>query len=314
VANGPLVTIRCVRCGRLLVAPVPPSAEPVWFACPHCAQPVPVVAPRDPPPLFSWEVYPHLYPPARPPKVPGPAVGRLLVALLLTGVVVLVGLAGALSWAGVSSLQPGAFTVEGVVTLSESNGATVPSVGSLVNLTSETGEVRTVATGSDGSFAFSDVPPGGIVLNVSAAGYGPVLVELFASSVYSTVGVGRAVDVSLAPGTVNNVTYLSYTPFGDLDGFLTSLGSSAVLLGLCAVAAAVGTVAAYRGRRLPYAVAGAGAAIAGSLAPGLLGVETAFPVVTWFAGLAISTGAVALGLATVRLASLGTPPDDGPVP
>ncbi|MCI4370865.1 MAG: carboxypeptidase-like regulatory domain-containing protein, partial [Thermoplasmata archaeon] len=209
MVGGPLVTIRCVRCGRLLVAPVPPGAEPVWFACPHCSQPVPLVPPRDPPPLFSWEVYPHLYPPARPPKVPGPAVGRLLVALLVTAVVVLVGLAGALSWAGVSSLGPGGFTVEGVVTISNGGGVSVPSVNTLVNLTSETGEVRTVATGSDGSFSFADIPAGGIVLNVTASGYGPVLVQLFASSVYSSIGVGQAVDIALSPGSVSNVTYLS---------------------------------------------------------------------------------------------------------
>jgi hypothetical protein len=227
---------------------------------------------------------------------------------------VLVGLAGALSWAGVSSLGPGGFTVEGVVTISNGGGVSVPSVNTLVNLTSETGEVRTVATGSDGSFSFADIPAGGIVLNVTASGYGPVLVQLFASSVYSSIGVGQAVDIALSPGSVSNVTYLSYTPFGDLDGFLTSLGSSAVLLGFAAAVAAAGAVAAYRGRRLPYAVAGAGAAIGGALAPGLLGVETAFPVVTWFVGLAISTGAVALGLATVRLASLGTPPDDSGTP
>jgi hypothetical protein len=304
------VTIRCVRCGRLLVAPAPPGADPAWFACPHCAQPLPVVAPRDPPPLFSWEVYPHLYPPAQPPKVPGPAVGRLLVALLVTAALVLVGLAGGLSWAGVSSLSPGQFTVEGVVVLS-AGGTTEPGVGAVVNLTSETGETRSVATGPDGSFVFSGIPPGGVVLNISAVGYGPLLLQLFASSVYSTAGVGRSVDVTLSPGSSGNVTYESDSPFGDLDGFLTSIGSSAVLLGFGAVVAAVGAVAAYRGRRLPYAVAGAGAAIAGSLAPGLLGLETAFPIVTWFAGLAITTGAVALGIATVRLATLGTPPDSG---
>jgi len=308
--GGPLVTIRCVRCGRLLVAPIPPGAEPAWFACPHCAQPLPVVAPRDPPPLFSWEVYPHLYPPARPPKVPGPAVGRLLVALLVTAALVLVGLAGGLGWAGASSLGPGAFTVEGVVLLSTSGGTSVAAANTTINLTSETGEVRTIVAASDGSFAFPGVPSGGVVLNFTHPAYGPTVVQLFASAVYSSAGVGHILVVTLSPGSVGNVSYQSYTPFGDLDGFLTSLGSAAVLLAFGAVVATVGAVAAHRGRRLPYAVAGAGAAIAGSLAPGLLGVETAFPVVTWFAGLAITTGAVALGLATVRLASLGTPPDD----
>jgi hypothetical protein len=308
--GGPLVTIRCVRCGRLLVAPVPPGADPLWFTCPHCAQPLPVVAPRDPPPLFSWEVYPHLYPPARPPKVPGPGVGRLLVALLVTAALVLVGLAGGLGWAGASSLQPGAFTVEGLVMLSTGGDTSVPANNSLVNLSSESGEVQTVATVSDGQFTFHGVPSGGLTLNVTHAAYGPTLVQLFASSVYSSAGVGRLLVVTLLPGSAGNVSYESYTPFGDLDGFLTSLGSSAVLLAFGAVVAAVGAIAAHRGRRLPFAVAGGGAAIAGSLAPGLLGVETAFPLVTWFAGLAITTGAVALGLATVRLASLGTPPDD----
>jgi hypothetical protein len=303
------MTIRCPRCGRFLVAPAPLSPEPAWFACPHCAQPVPVVPPRDPPPLFSWEVYPHLYPPAHPPKVPGPAVARLLTALLVTATVVLAGLSGGLGWAGAASLAPGGFTVRGVVVETLGSGSAVPLLGALVNLSGES-TTSTTATALDGSFSFASVPAGGITLNISKPGYGSLLLQLFASAVYSTAGIGTPVYVSLTPGPSGNATDVALSSFGNLDGFLTNLWSSSILLGLGAVVAAAGAFAAYRERRLSYAVAGAGAAIAGPIAPGLLGVMGAFPVVGWFAALAIALGAVALGLGTVRLASVARPPDD----
>lgn len=306
---GPSVTIRCVRCGRFLVAPAPPGRDPAWFACPHCGQPVPVVAPRDPPPLFSWEVYPHLYPPATPPKVPGPGIARLLVALLLTATVVLGGLAGGLGWAGVASLKTGGFAVRGIVADATPQGP-VPATGAIVNLTSETGWTATALTGADGSFVIADVPAGGIALNITQPGYGPINVQLFATSVYASPGVSGNVHVTLVPGSAGNTTYQSLTPFGDLNGFLTSLWSASFLLTLGALVAAAGTIAAYRDRRFPYAVAGAGAAMAAPLSPGLLGVTTVFPVVTWFDGLVVATGIVAFAIAAVRLASLGTPPDD----
>ncbi|MCI4325158.1 MAG: carboxypeptidase regulatory-like domain-containing protein [Thermoplasmata archaeon] len=305
--SGVLVTIRCPRCARFLVAPAPASAEPAWFSCPHCAQPVPVVAPRDPPPLFSWEVYPHLYPPAGPPKVPGPGVARLLTALLLTATVVLAGLAGGLGWAGADSLSPGGFEVRGVV--EHDLGAATPLAGVTVNLTSETG-AATTTTASDGTFSFPHVPAGGVTLNFTDPGFAPVVIQLFASQLYSTAGIGSPVNVEMSPGEPGNVTDVALTPFGDLAGYLTSLWSASALLALGAVVAAVGTIAAYRERRLPFAVAGAGAAVAAPIAPGLLSVMGAFPVVTWFAALAVAVGAVALGLGTVRLATRGRPPDD----
>jgi carboxypeptidase family protein len=291
------------------VAPAPLTPEPAWFACPHCAQAVPVVAPRDPPPLFSWEVYPHLYPPASPPKVPGPGIARLLTALLLTATVVLAGLAGGLGWAGVASLGPGGFAVRGIVYESAGPGNPVTFAGVIVNMTSESGTSSTT-TADDGSFEFLHVPAGGVTLNLSTPGFSPVVLQLFASALYSTAGIGSPVAVTLSPGDVTNVTDVSLTAFGNLDGYLTSLWSAAVLLGMGAIVAAVGATAAYRERRLAYAVAGAGAAIAGPVAPGLLGVMGAFPVVGWFAALAIAVGAVALGLGTVQLASVGRPPDD----
>ena len=302
--SGPLVTIRCVRCARLLVAPTPPGRDPAWFSCPHCGQPLPVVAPRDPPPLFSWEVYPHLYPPASPPKVPGPGVARLLVALLVLATVVLAGLSGSLGWAGAASLRPGGFSVHGVV--DEVPGrVVVPAVGAVVRLTSETGLTASTATGPDGSFTLSGIPAGGIAINITQPGYAPLVVEMFASSVYASPGVAGSVEVVLVPGSVGNTTYESMTPFGDLDGFLTSVWSSSVLLAFGAAVAAAGAVAAHRQRRFSYAIAGAGAAIAGPVAPGLLGVTTVFPIVSWFAALVVAAGAVAFAIATVRIASTG---------
>jgi hypothetical protein len=307
--SGVLVTIRCPRCARYLVAPAPTSPEPAWFSCPHCAQPVPVVAPRDPPPLFSWEVYPHLYPPASPPKVPGPGISRLLTALLLTATVLLAGLAGGLGWVGADSLAPGGFEVRGVVEHGYGGGAATPLAGVIVNMTSES-TVGTTTTAGDGSFSFLRVPAGGITLNFTDPGFAPVVLQLFASQLYSTAGVGSPVELVMSPGEPGNVSDIALTPFGDLNGYLTSLWSASVLLALGAIVAAVGTIAAYRERRLPFAVAGAGAAVAAPIAPGLLSVMGAFPVVTWFAALVVAVGAVALGIGTVRLATAGRPPDD----
>ncbi|MCI4328482.1 MAG: carboxypeptidase regulatory-like domain-containing protein [Thermoplasmata archaeon] len=307
--SGVLVTIRCPRCARFLVAPAPASSEPTWFSCPHCAQPVPVVAPRDPPPLFSWEVYPHLYPPANPPKVPGPGVTRLLTALLLTATLVLAGLAGGLAWEGAASLSPGGFAVRGVVMESLAGGASAPLAGVVVNLSSES-TAATTTTGGDGSFEFLHVPAGGVTLNFTRPGFAPLVLQLFASQRYSTAGIGSPVHVTLSPGDPGNVRVLTLSPFGNLNGFLTSLWSASILLGIGALVAGIGTLAAFRERKIPYAVAGAGAAIAAPVAPGLLSILGAFPVVTWFAALAITVGAVALGLGTVRLAGQGRPPDD----
>ena len=263
-----------------------------------------MVAPRDPPPLFSWEVYPNLYPAANPPKVVGPGVARLLVALLLTATVVLAGLAGGLGWAGIASLRAGGFPVRGVVSDAVS-GALVPAGGALVNLSSETGATASTRTASDGSFSFQDVAAGGITLNITQVGFGPLNLQLFATSVYASPGVARTVHVTMIPGTPGNTTYESMSPFGDLNGFLTSLWSASVLLGSAAAVAAIGALAAFRERKFPYAVAGAGAAVAGPLAPGLLGVTTVFPVVSWFAGLVVASGVAAFAIAAVRLSSTG---------
>lgn len=265
---------------------------------------MPVVAPRDPAPLFSWEVYPHLYPPARPPRVPGPGVARLLVALLVMGTVVLGGLAAGLGWVGVESLHPGGFTVRGVVE-DPSNAGPRAAAGAVVNLTSETGLTAKVVTGANGTFAFSAIPPGGIAINVSQPGYASLIIDLFASTVYSSLGVSGVLHVTMPTGTSSNTTYESETPFGDLNGFLTDIWSSSVLLSFGAVVAAVGAVAAYRERRFPYAVAGAGAAIAGPLAPELLGVTIVFPVVNWFAVLAVAAGAAAFAIAAMQVFNLG---------
>jgi hypothetical protein len=265
---------------------------------------VPVVPPRDPAPLFSWEVYPHLYPPARPPRVPGPGIARLLVALLLMGTVVLAGLAAGIGWAGAQSLHPGGFTVRGAVYDPGSAGPQ-PAIGAIVKLTSETGRLATASTGPNGTFSFAAVPPGGIALNISQLGYGSLVVELFASSVYSSLGISGVLSVTLPTGNASVTTYESETPFGDLNSFLTDLWSSSVLLGMGAIVAGVGAYAAFRQRRFPYAVAGAGAAIAGPIAPELLGVTIVFPVVTWFAALAVAAGAAAFAIAVMEVFNRG---------
>ncbi|MGC2360173.1 MAG: hypothetical protein WA691_07740, partial [Thermoplasmata archaeon] len=64
------VYLRCPACGgdlRVVLASEPATQ---WFPCPHCRTPVPAVVPRDPPPLYSWEVLPGLYPALPRPRVP----------------------------------------------------------------------------------------------------------------------------------------------------------------------------------------------------------------------------------------------------
>ncbi|MGC2788982.1 MAG: hypothetical protein WA547_02845, partial [Thermoplasmata archaeon] len=77
------VYLRCPACGgdlRVVLASEPATQ---WFPCPHCRTPVPAVVPRDPPPLYSWEVLPGLYPALPRPRVPRWRARRAAAAALL---------------------------------------------------------------------------------------------------------------------------------------------------------------------------------------------------------------------------------------
>src|SRR5437868_10706364 len=84
---------------------------------------------------------------------------RLVLLLAVAVVASAPALAQALGSAG---------TVTGVVT--DPNGAVVPNA-SVTIANPVTGYTRTVNTGSDGSFRFTDVPPNTYSLGVSASGF-----------------------------------------------------------------------------------------------------------------------------------------------
>ncbi|MCI4360675.1 MAG: hypothetical protein L3J91_03155, partial [Thermoplasmata archaeon] len=128
------MTVRCPRCGAYIAAPAHQPALTSYATCPHCSTAVPIVAPRDPPPLFSWEVFPSVYPSLPLPRAPG---ARLTVAVglaLVVATLLLAGLAGFLVWSGVQASGPATFTVEGTVVRANSPSAQpLPIAGATIN-------------------------------------------------------------------------------------------------------------------------------------------------------------------------------------
>ncbi len=96
----------------VVLAPAPSTQ---WFPCPHCGSPVPVVVPRDPPPLYSWEVLPELYPPLPPPRRSRWRAQRVVAFVLVAVAIVAIALLGALAGYGVEANAPAHYPVNGVV-------------------------------------------------------------------------------------------------------------------------------------------------------------------------------------------------------
>ncbi len=293
--------MRCPTCGqpiRAVVAPAPPTQ---WFPCPSCHVPVPVVVPRELPPLFSWEVLPGLYPlqpMVRQPRWRPAAIAA--VALAVAAVLAAVA-AGILTIDGYSAAQPAQYTVSGTVYESEL-GRPVPADGARVVLyTDDNRSSQIQITGPGGGFLFTGVPAGGIELNVSANGYAPTVVYTFASRVYATQTQG--LSLTLEPGGVNNTSSDVLSPFGDLASLLATVGGTAALLGGAAVAAAAGAIVVRRPGGGAIAVIGAGAALAAPVVLLLLYLGGVFPVVTVLTGLVGGLGAFALVFATVEVAT-----------
>jgi hypothetical protein len=299
------VFLRCPACGgelRVTLAAQPPAQ---WFPCPHCHAPVPAVVPRDPPPLYSWEVLPGLYPALPRPRVPRWRIRKAAAAALVVVAVLAASFAAILVYDAWDAAQPAAFTVDGSVGHQVGN-VVEPLPGARVVLANDANRSTTVITGFDGSFSFTNVPPGGVTLNVSATGYSPLSITTFVSSVYLAPATG--LQVVLSPGNADNGSSVALAPFPDLEQFVASMGSAAVLLGLIAIVAGVTAIVTMREDRPALGVVGGAA---GALSPLVL-FYLALPAVVPFLleGCAVisAAGAFTLCLRVVQMSQTGPAP------
>jgi len=303
------VAIRCPACAtdlRIAVAPSPPTQ---WFPCPHCGTPVPAVVPRDPPPLYSWEVLPGLYPPLAPLRVPRWRT-RPAVAIALVGVVVTAVLVGALLTVNVwNATSPARYSVAGTVLEEVGGGRWAPALGATVVLTNDRGVSLSERVPANGTFLFLGVPSGGITVNATLPGYAPYEVDTFASPVYNagTTGIG----LRLVPGGPENTTTEVLSTFPNMESFLSSVGGAVALLGLAAAVAGVAAVATLRRDRLSLGVVGGGAGVALPFALYLLGLAPAFPLAIGGAAIAGGFGAFIVTIRAAELAQTGPAPGPG---
>lgn len=310
---GPPVTLRCPACGALLWARPAPGAYPAWVPCPTCGRPVAVVAPRDPPPLFSWEAYPQLYTFPGRPRTIGPAAHRLATLLLVVVTLLLLAGAGLLLDEGAQAVPAHGYTVGGTVTAGTANGSSVgPLAGAWVNISGENGFLRSLRTGTEGRFLVHGVPAGGITVSAAAPGEAPVTLDLFADPVYSSPsGPLTNLALTLRPGTPSEAATYEETAYPDLESLLAVLLSGSTLLGIAAAVGAVGIVEVARHERYTWAVAGGSA---GGLAPlvlvelGLNGIAP-FPTVICDIGAVVGLVALVLGGAALALTRSPEPPD-----
>jgi hypothetical protein len=282
------VELRCPRCGTRLTAYTSYPFLTSYTRCPHCAAVLPFVAPREPAPLYSWEVYPGLYPPTSIPRPPSrwrrPAVFSLLLAVTL----LLAALGGIFAWVGSEALRPGTLTIAGEVSPSGASGAWVEIQG-------ENGfEVNVSA--STGAFSVPGVPYGGLEVSAGAVGYQVMQVDLFYSPVYSSfTGSPQALGLVLSPANGSGVNVIETTSFPDLETFVASVWSGTGLLWISALITGLGVVAARRDR-LPLVIAGGSSAIVAPFALPVLGIDVISQAVTAVALAALPVGLVILAL------------------
>jgi hypothetical protein len=303
-----MLTLRCAHCGSPFTAAVPSSAGTQYVVCPHCGAATPVLAPRDPPPLYSWEVYPHLYPalPLPRPLSRGPRLVTL--GSLITAVLVLWAIAGLLGIVGGTALSGGSFVAGGTVV-----GAQGPVPFAHLAISGENGFRADVIAGAAGQFVVPDVPNGGLTLNATAPGYGPTVLSVFVSPVYTSAGGNpRDLVVQLYAGSPSSIpNVVTDSPFPDLETFVTSLWSMTALWGLAGVVVVFGTWTLVRTGKPTRGVIAGAAAVTAPAVPILLSVT---PIYSWMGyalfGLAL-LGITALMLLLIPMALLGRPPDYG---
>jgi hypothetical protein len=212
------------------------------------------------------------------------------VALVIVSVTAVV-LGALLGFYGVEAGRSAEYTVSGTI-YDLVGGQPREASGAVVILTEEGGRTVQTVTGLDGKFAFSNVPSGGVSINVSHTGYAPVTVDTFVSPVYDA-GT-RGLTVTLEPAGASNGSTVVLAPFPDLESFLSSVGGAAGLLILVAVVAGVGALATRRGTVRTAAVIGGGAGAGMPAVFLLLGLNGAFPVLLAAASIGGAVGAFAL--------------------
>jgi Carboxypeptidase regulatory-like domain len=304
---GPATTVRCPACGtplRALLAPAPPTQ---WFPCSNCHAPVPVVVPRDPPPLYSWEVMPGLYHPVPPPKIPRWRVRQLAAGALVGTAVVAVVLAGMFGYYAYVAPAPGSFSVSGEVQLVPASGAPVPGAGAQVVATVDSGATYSTVAAADGSWGFTDLPPGGVSVAVTDPGYSPVTVDVFVSTLYSA-GASDVV-VQLTPGSATNTSTFALTPFPDLETFVAAIGGGVVILGFVAILTAYAAVLTRRSDRPAVGVVAGGAGLMAPIALAYLSLAPAFPLLLAGSVALTVLGGFALSIRAVQMAQTGPAPD-----
>jgi len=296
---GAGVAVRCPACGtelRAFLAPAPPTQ---WFPCPHCRRAVPVVVPRDPPPLYSWEVLPGLYPPLSPPRAPRVRIGRSVAVALVAVAIVAGALAGALALYGVAATAPGTYSVSGTVV----GPGGSPLIGATVLLTDNNGGTYSSNTGVGGGFSFSGLPSGGVSINASYPGDAPTTVFTFVSPVYDAGSSGLTIE--LAHGNLSNWTSQALAPFPTLESFLASVIGATALLAFAAIVAGGAAWFTVGGRSRTAGVIGGGAGLAVPAVLFLLGLFPAFPVVAGVTAIAAGGGAFAIVVGAAELYRAG---------
>jgi len=228
---------------------------------------------------------------------------RMALAALIGIVVLAVVLGGLLSVLGAEALTPESYSVSGTVLEELPSGGSIPAAGATVLLTDERSSGISETTSPTGTFAFSNVPAGGIALNVSLPGYAPVTVNTFASSVYNTGTTG--LSITLAPGASNNGTTVALSPFPTLESFLASVGSGVVLLGIVALVGGLAAVITARSDRPAVGVVGGSAGILAPVALYLLALVGVFPAVVLGAAVLAALGAFAATTRTLEIFQVG---------
>lgn len=304
--SSPPTVVRCPACGQDLQAVLAPAPPTQWFPCPRCHAPVPVLRPRDLPPLYSWEVLPGLYPALPRPRTPRWRARQVSLVGLAVIVAVAVLFAGVFTYYAFAAAAPGEYAVNGTVYTASTSGSTRPALGVTVTVDEEGGSTASTITGTDGGFAFPTVPSGGITVHVALAGYGPATVATFASPVYNAGTTGLA--IVLVPTGSGNSTNATLTPFPDLESFLASIGTGVAILGLAAAVALVAAVVTLRADRPAIGVVGGGAGLAAPFALYLMGLSVAFPLLVALTAMLGALGAFVLALRAADIAQAAPVP------